>query len=63
MKRKPAKSAHGILQTWEMVEITDPAEIAALERRIRTAEKAIAEREKANATQEKSPKRKLYKRK
>jgi hypothetical protein len=63
MKQKSAKPAHGILQTWEMVEITEPAEIAALKRRIKAAEKAMADRERSVATHEKSTKGKPRKRK
>lgn len=48
MIQKSRKPFRGTLQTWKMVEITDPAEIAALERRIRVAEKALAQREGMN---------------
>jgi hypothetical protein len=42
MKKKPQKNMRkSILQECEIVPITDPAEIAALERRIREAEKAL----------------------
>lgn len=55
MKQKSREPVLGVLQTWDMVEITDPAEIAALERRIGAAEKTIAEREKAIAACDASP--------
>jgi hypothetical protein len=44
MKSKSRKTVRGILVTGKLVEITDPAEIAALERRIQAAEKALADR-------------------
>jgi hypothetical protein len=46
MKSKPRKNVPGILVTGRLVEITDPAEIAELERRVRAAEKVMAAREK-----------------
>jgi hypothetical protein len=43
MKNKPRKPLRrGILQTGEMIPITDPAEQAALDRRCREAEKTLA---------------------
>jgi hypothetical protein len=43
MKKKTrTKARKGILQGCELIPITDPAEIAALERRIKKAEKALA---------------------
>jgi hypothetical protein len=45
MKNKSRKPVQGILKTGVLVPITDPAEQAALDRRIREAEKAMAERE------------------
>ncbi len=43
MKRKPRKSPYlPTLKTYVAVPITDPAEIAALERRIEEAEKMLA---------------------
>ena len=63
MKQKSRKPVRGVLQTWEMIEITDPGEIAALEQRIRAAEKVMAEREKAIATNEKTQNAKPRKRK
>jgi len=48
VKKKPAKSSwKPTLQKCEMIPITDPAEIAALERRIREAEKALDGRDYA----------------
>jgi len=44
MKNKSRKPARGILQEWEMIPITDPAEKAALDRRGREAEKMLTER-------------------
>ena len=44
MKNKSRKPARGILQEWEMIPITDPAEQAALDRRCREAEKMLADR-------------------
>jgi hypothetical protein len=61
MKTKSRKPVKGTLVTGRLVEITDPAEIAALERRIRAAEKAMADREKAIAAYEKSRKPKTRK--
>ena len=43
MKSKPRKTVVGTLQICEAVPITDPAEIAALERRIRAAEKVMVD--------------------
>jgi len=54
MTQKSRKPVRGMLQTWEMVEITGSAEIAALQRRIRVAEKSLGEREKTGAAHEKS---------
>lgn len=45
MKNKSRKPVKGILQECVIVEITDPAEQAALDRRIREAEKTLAARE------------------
>ena len=42
MKDKSRKPVRGILQEWEMIPITDPAEQAALDRRCREAEKMLA---------------------
>ena len=47
MKSKSRKTVPGLLQEFKIIPITDPAEIAAVERRIRAAEKAMAAREKA----------------
>jgi hypothetical protein len=44
MNNKSRKTVRGILVKGELVEITDPAEIAELERRVRAAEKALADR-------------------
>jgi folate-dependent phosphoribosylglycinamide formyltransferase PurN len=44
MNNQSRKTVRGILVKGELVEITDPAEIAALERRVRAAERALAER-------------------
>jgi hypothetical protein len=46
MKKKSQKSSRNpTLKTFELVEVTDPAEIAELERRVRAAEKEMAARE------------------
>jgi hypothetical protein len=43
MKKKMHKKMLGpTLQQFELVPVTDPAELAALDRRCRTAEKAVA---------------------
>jgi hypothetical protein len=48
MKKKSAKKMRGpTLQEFELVPVTDPAELAALDRRCRAAEKARAAAEKA----------------
>ena len=52
MKSKSRKPVRSILVKGTLVEITDPAEIAAFERRVRAAEKAMAAREKALAVLE-----------
>jgi hypothetical protein len=52
MKKKSRKPVKGVLQEFKLVEITDPAEIAELERRVRAAEKAMAAREKVLAALE-----------
>jgi hypothetical protein len=46
-KKSNPKLPRIVFQRTELIEITDPAEIAALERRIRAAEKAMAGREAA----------------
>jgi hypothetical protein len=63
MKTKSRKPVKSTLVTGRLVEITDPTEIAALERRIRAAEKVIADREKVVAAYEKSRRPKARKRK
>jgi hypothetical protein len=45
MKNKSSKTVPGVLQEFKIIPVTDPAEIAALERRVRAAEKALAARE------------------
>lgn len=60
MKSKPRKSN---FQECKIIPITDPAEIAALERRIQAAEKAMAAGEIALATLENGKKPKTRKRK
>jgi hypothetical protein len=52
MKNKSRKTVPGILVRGELVEVTDPAEFAELERRVRAAEKAMAAREKTLAALE-----------
>jgi hypothetical protein len=48
MKKKPQKKMLGpTLQQFELVPVTDAAELAALDRRCRTAEKAMAYERKA----------------
>jgi hypothetical protein len=48
MKKKSSKKMLGpTLQEFELVPVTDPAELAALDRRCRAAEKAAAAAEKA----------------
>ena len=52
MKKKPSKKMLGpTLQESELVPVTDPAELAALDRRCRAAEKAkaVAERKAGKA--------------
>ncbi len=50
MKNKSRKAPlRPTLQEFELVEVTDPAEFAELERRVRAAEKAMAAGEKALA--------------
>jgi hypothetical protein len=56
MKKKPQKKMLGpTLQEFELVPVTDPTEFAALDRRCRAAEKAMA------AAERKAAKRKLSK--
>jgi hypothetical protein len=48
VKKKPSKKMLGrTLQEFELVPVTDPVELAALDRRCRAAEKAKATAEKA----------------
>ena len=54
MKSKSRKPVRSSLVECELVEITDPVEIAALERRVRAAEKEIAARDKMISAWEKS---------
>jgi len=57
VKKKPSKKMLGpTLQEFELVPVTDPAELAALDRRCRAAKKAKAASEKIST--DKSPKRK-----
>lgn len=65
MKNKPQKKMRGpTLQEIELVPITDPAELEAIDRRRKAAEKAMKAAQKAydaalrNATKRKSRKRK-----
>ena len=58
MKNKSRKPVHGILQEWEMIPITDPAEQAALDRRCREAEKMLAGRAEPKKKNNKPSKRK-----
>jgi hypothetical protein len=61
MKNKSRKTPYKpTLVEFEMVEITDPAEIAALERRIQAAEKTLAARERRAAAKPKAPKAKPH---
>ncbi len=56
MKKKASKKMRGpTLQEFELVPVTDPAELVALDRRCRAAEKAQAAAEKAG--KDKSTKR------
>jgi hypothetical protein len=56
VKKKPSRKMLGpTLQEFELVPVTDPAELAALDRRCRAAEKAKAAAEKTGKG--KSPKR------
>jgi hypothetical protein len=48
-KRIPRKMRGPTLQEFELVPVTDPAEIAALERRCRAVEKAVAAGERKAA--------------
>ena len=58
MKDKSAKKMRGpTLQEFELVPITDPAELAELDRRCREAEKTLAAAGQ-NSGKRKSPKRK-----
>jgi hypothetical protein len=41
-KKKPKKMLGPTLQEFELLPVTDPAEVAALDRRCRAAEKAMA---------------------
>jgi hypothetical protein len=50
MKDKSHKTVRGILQEWEMIPITAPAEQAALDRRCREAENMPSERAKPKKT-------------
>jgi hypothetical protein len=57
VKKKPSKKMLGpTLQEFELVPVTDPAELAVLDRRCRAAQKAKAASEKGGKG--KSPKRK-----
>lgn len=56
VKTKPEKYVPPRLVTCELVEITDPTEIAELERRVRAAEKAMADREIAASGKGRRPK-------
>jgi len=58
MKKKPEKKMLGpTLQLFELVPITDPAELEAIDRRRKAAEKAMAATAR-NSGKRKSPKRK-----
>jgi hypothetical protein len=58
MKNKSRKPMPGpTLQVFEMVPITDPAELAAIDRRRKAAEKEVATASR-NAGKRKTPKRK-----
>ena len=47
MKKKPSKKMLGpTLQQFELLPVTDPAEVAALDRRCRAVEKAMAAAER-----------------
>jgi hypothetical protein len=49
MKQKPSKKMLGpTLQEFELIPVTDPAELAALDRRCRAAERAKASAEQAD---------------
>jgi hypothetical protein len=54
-KKRPKKMLGPTLQEFELVPVTDPAEVAALERRRRAAEKTRAD-EEPKAGKRKSPK-------
>jgi hypothetical protein len=56
MKSKSRKTVPGNFQECKIIPITDPVEIAALERRIQAAEKTLAARE--NSRRPKTRKRK-----
>jgi hypothetical protein len=56
-KKSPKKMLGPTLQEFELVPVTDPVELAALDRRCRTAEKAKAKAERRTG-KGKSPKRK-----
>ena len=58
MKNKAGKTMSGpTLQLFELIPITDPAQLEAIDRRRKAAEKAMAAAER-NARKRKSPKRK-----
>jgi hypothetical protein len=61
MKSKSRKTVRGTLVRGKLIEVTDPAEFAELERRVRAAEKAMAAREKALAALENGSKPKTRK--
>jgi hypothetical protein len=44
LKNNSRKTSRGILQVWQMIPITDPAEQAAIDSRCREAEKLLAGR-------------------
>jgi hypothetical protein len=54
MRNKAHKPVRGILQEFKVVPITDPAEQAALDRRIATAERSLAHRSERKRTKGKA---------
>jgi hypothetical protein len=53
-KKTPKKMLGPTLQEFELVPVTDPAEVAALERRCRAAEKALATGERKDGKRKSS---------
>ena len=63
MKKKSRKTVPGVMVDCKAIDVTDPAEFAELERRVRAAEKEMAVRDKTFAAFENGGKPKARKRK